>query len=108
MLKSYYDILNVSPNATKTEIKNQYKKLVKMFHPDVNSSIEAESTFKEINKAAEILLDDLKRKNYDSLRCTYKQARKTYTNPRKSEYSFYDLFKNYKKEEKKSGKVLFL
>ena len=100
MLKSYYDILNVEPNASKLEIKNQYKKLVKMFHPDVNSSLEAEATFKEINKAAEILLDDLKRKNYDSLRCINKQAYKSYTNPRKSEYSFYDLFKT-KKEEKK-------
>lgn len=105
MLKSYYDILNVEPNATKSEIKNQYKKLVKMFHPDVNSSIEAEATFKEINKAAEILLDDLKRKNYDSLRSVNKQTYKTYTNPRKSEYSFYDLFKNYKKEEKHEKKV---
>ena len=76
MLKSYYDILNVAPNASKSEIKNQYKKLVKMFHPDVNSSIEAEATFKEINKAAEILLDDIKRRNYDSLRCTNKQTYK--------------------------------
>ena len=100
MLKSYYDILNISPNATKTEIKNQYKKLVKMFHPDINPSLEAEATFKEINRAAEILLDDIKRKNYDLLRCTNKQIYKAYTNPRKSEYSFYDLFKNYKKEEK--------
>jgi len=97
MLKSYYEILNITPNATKSEIKNQYKKLVKMYHPDVNSSLEAESIFKEINKAAEILLDDIKRKNYDSLR----SSAKTYTNPRKSEYDFYDLFKKSKKEEKK-------
>lgn len=96
MLKSYYEILNVEPNATKLEIKNQYKKLVKMYHPDVNSSLEAESVFKEINKAADILLDDIKRKNYDALRGTNK---KTYTNPRKSNYDFYDLFKKTKKEE---------
>ena len=63
MLKSYYEILGVSPNATKNEIKNQYKKLVKMYHPDVNSSLEAEEMFKEINRASEILLDDVKRKN---------------------------------------------
>jgi len=96
MLKSYYEILNVEPSATKSEIKNQYKRLVKMYHPDVNSSIEAESIFKEINKAADILLDDIKRKNYDTLRGTVK---KPYTNPRKSEYSFQDLFKKPKKEE---------
>ena len=55
MLKSYYEILNVTPDATKSEIKIQFKKLVKMYHPDLNSSPEAEQTFKEINKAAEIL-----------------------------------------------------
>ena len=100
MLKSYYEILNVAPDATKIEIKKQYKKLVKMYHPDVNSSIEAEQTFKEINKAAQILLDDVKRKSYDSLRCANKSYYKTYTNPRKSEYSFYDLFKKPKKSQK--------
>lgn len=106
MLKSYYEILNVQPSATKSEIKSQYKKLVKMYHPDVNSSIEAESIFKEINKAAQILLDDTKRKNYDSLRCANKNMRKAYTNPRKSEYSFNDLFKNYKKDIRKEEKKI--
>ncbi len=72
MLKSYYEILNLSPDATKSDIKKQYKKLAKMYHPDVNSSLEAELRFKEINKAIEILLDDEKRKNYDALRTVTK------------------------------------
>lgn len=109
MLKSYYEILNVAPDATKIEIKNQFKKLVKMYHPDVNSSLEAEETFKRINKAAEILLDDIKRKNYDSLRTINKDSFKSYTNPRKSEYDFYDLFRygrKPKKTEKKHQEIL--
>ncbi len=72
MLKSYYEILNISPDASKSEIKKQYKKLAKMYHPDVNSSLEAEIRFKEINKAIEVLLDDEKRKNYDALRTVTK------------------------------------
>ena len=68
MLKSYYEILNVPEDASKGYIKKQYKKLAKMYHPDINSSLEAELKFKEINKAIEILLDDNKRKQYDSLR----------------------------------------
>ncbi len=68
MLKSYYEILNVKSNASKSEIKKQYKKLVKMYHPDINSSFEAEKVFKEISNAAEILLDDKKRKEYDFFR----------------------------------------
>lgn len=104
MLKSYYEILNVSSSASKNEIKNQFKKLVKMYHPDVNSSLEAERIFKEINKAAEILLDDEKRKNYDALRSVNNVIYKnTYTNRKSSSYTFYDIFqqKNRKKETKK-------
>ena len=77
MLKSYYEILNISPDATKSEIKKQYKKLAKMYHPDINSSFEAEIRFKEINKAIEILLDDEKRKNYDALRTVRKTIYKS-------------------------------
>ena len=103
MLKSYYEILNISPNATKQEIKNQYKKLVKMYHPDVNSTAEAEEIFKEINRAAQILLDDEKRKNYDSLRTVNKTVyKKTYTHSNASQYGFYDIFKN--QEKKKQAK----
>jgi len=38
MLKSYYDILNIDENASKSEIKKQFRKLVRMYHPDLNSS----------------------------------------------------------------------
>ncbi len=98
MLKSYYEILNVSSNATKTEIKNQYRKLVRMYHPDVNSSIEAEKIFKEINKAADILLDDEKRKNYDK----YRLNDKIFYNKNSSNYTFSDLFKTKKEKSKVS------
>lgn len=107
MLKSYYEILNVSPQASKQEIKSQYKKLVKMYHPDVNSTLEAEQIFKEINRAAEILLDDEKRKSYDSLRATNKTIyKKPNVNPNASQYGFYDIFKKQekKKEVKKEAK----
>lgn len=101
-MKSYYEILNVKDDATKTEIKKQYRKLVRMYHPDVNSSIEAEELFKSINKAAEILLDDIKRKNYDSLRSFNSNYYKTGSKETSSSfYSFNDLFKQNKKQKKK-------
>ena len=89
MLKSYYEILNITPNATKSEIKKQYRRLVRMYHPDINSSLEAEEIFKEINKAATILLDDDKRKNYDRLRCSYTSKRSEAS----SNFTYDDLFK---------------
>ena len=51
MLKSYYEILNIKEDATKDEIKLQFKKLAKMYHPDVNTSLEAENIFKEIKSS---------------------------------------------------------
>ena len=107
MLKSYYEILGVKPDSTKSEIKNKFRKLVRMYHPDVNSSLEAEKIFKEINKAAEVLLDDTKRKNYDLLRSANK---KVYSKPKydknSSNYTFSDLFSRKNKKEEKKEKPL--
>lgn len=96
MIKSYYEILNVAPDATKQEIKKQYKKLARIYHPDISKSLEAEEIFKEINKAVEILLDDEKRRNYDNLRKVNSEIYKNFsyrkqTSP-KSNYTFFDLF----------------
>ncbi len=98
MLKSYYEILNVDEKASKQEIKFQFKKLAKMYHPDLNSSLEAENIFKEINKAAEVLLDDEKRKNYDLLR-QGEIFQKKYTKKYSSGCGFEDLFKNKKEKD---------
>lgn len=65
MAKTYYEILEISPHASKEEIKTSYRKLVRKFHPDVNKSPEAEVIFKKVNEAIEILCDDIKRLQYD-------------------------------------------
>ena len=65
-MKLYYKVLNVSPNAKLSEIKKSYKRLALIWHPDRNSSPEAEDKFKEIAEAYEILSDTDKRKKYDS------------------------------------------
>ena len=64
--KDYYKILGVDKNATDAEIKKEYRKLAKKYHPDVNQNNEAASNkFKEINEAYEVLSDKEKRKQYD-------------------------------------------
>lgn len=65
-MKDYYEILNVSRDASQDEIKSAYRKLAKKYHPDLNpNDKEAEQKFKEINEAYEILSDPEKRKRYD-------------------------------------------
>lgn len=67
MTKDYYEILGVSKNASKEEIKKAYKKLAKKYHPDLNKESGAEAKFKEISEAAAVLGDDQKRQQYDSM-----------------------------------------
>ena len=63
--RDYYEILGVSRNASKDEIKNTYRKLALQYHPDRNKAPDAEEKFKEISEAYAVLSDDEKRLQYD-------------------------------------------
>src|ERR1700704_3713701 len=65
--RDYYEVLGVSRTASAEELKRAYRKLALQFHPDRNpNDPQAESRFKEINEAYEVLSDQSKRQRYDT------------------------------------------
>ena len=72
--KDYYKILDVDRSASKEEIQKAFRKLARKYHPDVSKSPDAETRFKEINEAYEVLKDPDKRKRYDSLGANWKSG----------------------------------
>jgi molecular chaperone DnaJ len=64
--RDFYEILDVSKNATKEDIKKAYRKQALKYHPDKNpGDTSAEERFKEAAEAYEVLSNDDKRARYD-------------------------------------------
>ena len=67
MHRNYYEILDVSNNATQEEIKSAYRKQAFKYHPDRNSEnkVNSDSKMKELNFIYSVLSDPIQRKAYD-------------------------------------------
>ena len=65
-MRDFYEILNVSKNSSKDEIKKAYRKIAMKYHPDRNpDNKQAEEKFKEAAEAYEVLSNTEKKQRYD-------------------------------------------
>ena len=72
-IKDYYFILGISKSAGDEEIRRAFRKLARLYHPDIAGNDRAsEDKFKEVNEAYEVLSDPEKRKRYDEFNTRWK------------------------------------
>ena len=65
-MSNYYDVLGVNKTASEDDIKKAYRKKAMKYHPDRNpDDSEAESKFKEVSEAYEVLSNKNTRQQYD-------------------------------------------
>jgi molecular chaperone DnaJ len=70
--KDYYKALGVAKDASAADIKKAYRKLARELHPDKNpGDAAAESRFKDVSEAYDVLSDDSRRKEYDEARSLF-------------------------------------
>ncbi|QDH19939.1 molecular chaperone DnaJ [Saccharibacillus brassicae] len=63
--RDYYEVLGIEKGAGDQDIKSAYRKLARKYHPDVNKADDAETKFKEVKEAYDVLSDGQKRARYD-------------------------------------------
>ena len=78
MFKDYYQILGISPAASKQEIKQAYRTMSLQWHPDKNPDVDVTSIMQDINEAYKILNDDLSRARYDKEYKEFNKQREFY------------------------------
>ncbi|MBZ0280026.1 MAG: J domain-containing protein [Anaerolineae bacterium] len=109
--KDYYKTLGVKKDASEKEIKQAFRKLAKKHHPDANpDDPNAESRFKELNEAYEVLGDTDKRAQYDRFGTAGpgfaggQQPGGYYTNVDVNESPFGDIFESLFSNFGRSGR----
>ena len=75
MATNYYEVLGVPKDASDKDIRAAYRRLARKYHPDVNrGDPSAESKFKEINEAYQVLSNADSRKKYDQFGDQWRHA----------------------------------
>jgi len=89
--KDYYSILEINKDASSKNIRDAYRKLALIYHPDRNPGSDASAKMSEINEAYAVLSDPEKRAAFDEIHHKFgSNAREKF----RSSYSEQDIYKN--------------
>jgi DnaJ-class molecular chaperone len=106
--KTFYDVLEISPDASELDIKKAYRRLALKHHPDRNGgSLESTERFKEIGEAYDCLSDRLRKYDYDTnLREQQAERLRGFSRPTSTSTSPYpSTFQNAYGNRTASGRV---
>ena len=114
-MENYYDILEVSKDASFDEIKRNYRRLSKKFHPDVYKGEDGELKFKMLSEAYSVVGNPEKRAVYDSLGngSNHQEVKFDYDKLSKEQKEFLEFlkerqaFRNIVEEELSHAKEIF-
>ncbi len=70
----FYQALGVARNVTPSDLQAAYRKLARAYHPDVNKDPEAESRFKDISEAYDVLSNPETRRKYDAFGADFRRV----------------------------------
>ncbi|CAA6800610.1 MAG: DnaJ-class molecular chaperone CbpA [uncultured Thiotrichaceae bacterium] len=86
--KDYYETLGLARDASQDDIKRAYRKFARKYHPDVSKEADAETQFKAVGEAYEVLKDPEKREAYDQLGANWKDGQQGFEPPPDWEQQF--------------------
>lgn len=97
-MKNYYEVIGISANATKDQIRKAYYKKLKMYHPDVFQGDEevCKKITEELNQAYQVLRDEEQRKVLDREFGDYKYTESTSDSKEDKRHIFKDFFDKIK------------
>ena len=96
--KDLYKVLNLTYEASKEEIKSSYRKLVRIYHPDVSPQSADVNKFKEIKEAYDVLIDDEARQKYDVLHGYFREKLEKEVNKTNHKNKYDEFIKNAKEK----------